>query len=274
MNRIEQAFNRRREAGGAAMIFYLTAGYPTLDATERAIDALAAAGADVIELGIPFSDPVADGPTIQAASTAALAGGLRVRSIFELAARVRRRHPNLALVLFGAYNPVLAMGEESFIELAAGAGVDGLLLPDLPPEAATELRAAAGRAGLSIIFLVAPTTTPERARLIAEASTGFIYYVSVRGVTGARSELPADLEPTVLRLKQLTDKPVAVGFGVSTPVQARAIAGFADGIIVGSELVRLIGEHAAAPDFEERVQRWARALVTAVSPAPAADGPV
>ncbi len=269
MNRIDEAFARRRAQGGAAMIFYITAGHPTLEATEQAIDALAAAGADIIELGVPFSDPIADGPTIQHASQVALAGGVHVRDILALAGRVRAKHPSLGLLLFGAYNPVLRFGEAAFVEAAAAVGVDGLLVPDLPPEAAGELRAATAAAGLSMIFLVAPTTTPERARKIAEASTGFIYYISLRGVTGARAELPADLEPRVRALKALTDKPVAVGFGVSEPAQAAGIAAFAEGVVVGSALVKLIDAEAGTPGFGDKVGQFARRLVEAVAPAAA-----
>ena len=268
MNRIDQLYARLRGRGdgkpGAAMNFYLTAGHPTMEATGRAIDALARAGTDVIELGIPFSDPVADGPTIQQASAEALAAGATVSGVIELAAGARRRNPDLAIVLFGAYNPILRMGEARFAQAAAEAGVDGLLVADLPPEAAGALRAEAARHGLATVFLAAPTTTPERARVIADASGGFIYYISVRGVTGARAALPPDLEDSVRRLKGLTDKPVAVGFGVAEPDQARSIARFADGVVVGSALVRLIGASAGKADFEERVEQYAREMVEAV----------
>lgn len=260
MNRIDAAFAKRRAEGRAAMIYYLTAGYPDLAATETAIGALAEAGADVIELGIPFSDPIADGPTIQEASKIALEGGVTVPQILELTGRLRRSHPDLAILLFGAYNPILHYGEREFIAAAAAAGADGLLVPDLPPEAAGELHAAAAAAGLAMVFLVAPTTRPERARKIAEASSGFIYYISLRGVTGARATLPPDLEAHVKALKALTDKPVAVGFGVAEPDQARAIAQFADGVIVGSALVKLVGAHAGKPELADQVKAYAQAM--------------
>lgn len=261
MSRIDAAFANRRAEGRPAMIYYLTAGYPDLAATETAICALGDAGADIIELGIPFSDPIADGPTIQEASRIALEGGVTVPKILELTARLRNSRPDLAILLFGAYNPILHYGEKAFIKAAAEAGADGLLVPDLPPEAATELRAAAESAGLSMIFLIAPTTTPERARKIAEASSGFIYYISIRGVTGARAAFPADLEPRVKAVKALTGKPVAVGFGVAEPAQARAIGAFADGVIIGSALVKLIGANAGKPDLAEKVRQYAESML-------------
>lgn len=263
MNRIDTAFERRRAEGRAAMIYYLTAGYPDLATTETAIGALAEAGADIIELGIPFSDPIADGPTIQEASKVALENGVTVPKILELGARVRKNHPDLAILLFGAYNPILHYGEKAFVEAAANAGVDGLLIPDLPPEAAGELRAAAESAGLSMVFLVAPTTTPERAQKIAEASSGFIYYISIRGVTGARATLPPDLEPRVKAVKALTGKPVAVGFGVAEPEQARAIGKFADGVIIGSALVKLIGANAGKKELADKVREYAESMMNA-----------
>jgi tryptophan synthase alpha chain len=267
VNRIDEAFARRRDGGGAAMIFYLTAGYPDLAATESAIDALAEAGTDILELGIPFSDPIADGPTIQKASQVALQGGITVRGVLELAGRVRQRHPKLAILLFGAYNPIFRFGDGQFVAEAVHVGADGLLVPDLPPESAGELRRHAGDAGLSTVFLVAPTTQPRRAALIAEASEGFIYYISLKGVTGARDQLPPDLEKHVRALKGQTAKPVAVGFGVSAPEQGRAIAAFADGVVVGSALVKLMGARADASDFARHVLDYARPMVEAVGAA-------
>lgn len=261
MNRIDSAFEKRRAEGRAAMIYYITAGYPDVATTETAIDGLAEAGADVIELGIPFSDPIADGPTIQEASKVALENGITVQAILDLTGRIRQRHPDLAILLFGAYNPILHYGEQAFIDAASAAGADGLLVPDLPPEAAAKLRTAAEAAGLAMVFLVAPTTTPERARKIAEASRGFIYYISLKGVTGARAEMPPDLEPRVKAVKAMTRKPVAVGFGVSEPAQAKAIAKFADGVIIGSALVKLVGANAGKPELKERVKAYAGGMI-------------
>jgi tryptophan synthase alpha chain len=263
-NRIDAMFARKRAAGAKAMIYYVTAGYPDLAATEETVDALAEVGADLIELGIPFSDPIADGPTIQRASYVALEHGLRLDAVFELAARLRAKHPDLPTLLFTAYNPIFHAGEQAFVRRAVQAGVDGLLVPDLPPEEGASLQALAASAGLSMIYLVAPTTTPERARRIAEASTGFVYCVSLKGVTGARAELPPELKGQIDRLRALTDKPLAVGFGVSRPDQARAIAGFADGVIVGSQLVKLIGEEPGDPERRRRILDYARAMRAAV----------
>lgn len=262
MNRIDQIFQTRREQGRAAMIFYITAGYPDLATTEKVINILAEEGADLIELGIPFSDPIADGPTIQEASQVALERGVTVQAILDLAGRIRAKHPSLALLLFSAYNPIFHRGDEAFVREAAAKGVDGLLVPDLPPEEATELRQATRQAGLSLVFLVAPTTTPERTVKIAEASTGFIYYISLKGVTGARATLPPDLEERVRAIKAVTDKPVAVGFGVSQPEQARAIAAFSDGVIVGSALVKAVGSNADDPALLGRVRNFVRSLTS------------
>jgi len=265
MNRIDQLFVEKRAKDEAVMIFYVTAGYPDLATTEQVIDILAGEGADLIELGIPFSDPIADGPTIQAASHVALERGVTVTAILELAARLRARHPRLALLFFTAYNPVFHRGDATFVAEAAAAGVDGLLVPDLPPEEAGDLRQAAAAAGLCVVFLVAPTTTPARAEKIAAASTGFIYYISLKGVTGARASLPPDLEEKVSALRRIAAKPVAVGFGVAEPEQARAIAQFADGVVVGSALIKLIGEDPQDAGREGRLRPFVRSLVQAAA---------
>jgi tryptophan synthase alpha chain len=262
-NRIDRMFRKRRAERRAAMIFYVTAGYPDPAATETTIDALAEAGADLIELGIPFSDPIADGPTIQHASYVALANGATLRGIFDLARRVRQRHRELPLLLFTAYNPVFRLGEAAFVAQARDAGTDGLLVPDLPPEEGGSLGRRAAEAGLSLVYLVAPTTTPARAHMICEASTGFVYCISLKGVTGARESLPPELKDQIDRLRALTDKPLAVGFGVGQPEQARAIAGFADGVIVGSQLIKLIGEAADDPARRDRVLSYARSMCEA-----------
>jgi tryptophan synthase alpha chain len=259
-NRIDAMFARLSSEKRKALIFYVTAGYPDLAATEAVIDALAENGADLIELGIPFSDPIADGPTIQQASHTALTYGTKVPAIFELARSVRGRHPELPVLLFTAYNPVFRIGEAKFVESAREAGVDGLLVPDLPPEEGETLQKLTAEAGLCLTYLVAPTTTPERAKAIAAATTGFLYCISLKGVTGARAELPAELKAQIDGLRAATPKPLAVGFGVSRPDQARAVAAFADGVVIGSQLVKLIGE---APDDWERTARvgdYARAM--------------
>lgn len=260
MNRIDTVFKNHRDHGGRAMIFFVTAGYPDIATTETVIDALVEGGADLIELGIPFSDPIADGPTIQKSSYRALEGGVTVPDILEMASRVRQRHPELALLFFSAYNPVLHYGLKAFANKAAEVGADGLLIPDLPPEEAGELQAALAETDLSLVFLVSPMTSLDRARKVCEASTGFIYYVSSMGVTGARNELPAELVERVSAIKALTDKPVSVGFGVTRPDQARAIAAVSDGVIVGSALINLITENIGAPDLKDKVAAYARSL--------------
>jgi tryptophan synthase alpha chain len=266
MNRIDQMFQRKRAGGGKAMIFYVTAGYPDLAATEETIDALAEAGADLIELGIPFSDPIADGPTIQQASYVALQNGVTLRQIFALALRLRAKHPGLPILLFTAYNPIFHLGEAAFVRESQVAGIDGLLVPDLPPEEGQTLQTLCVEAGLALVYLVAPTTTPARAKKIAAATTGFVYCIALKGVTGARTGLPAELKGQIRGLRKLTDKPLAVGFGVSEPDQARAIAGFADGVIIGSQLVKLIGETPGDPGRRARIRDYARSMVAAARP--------
>lgn len=267
MNRIDSVFKKNQNHGGRTMIFFVTAGYPDIATTETIIDALVEGGADLIELGIPFSDPIADGPTIQKSSFKALTNGVTVADILEMTARVRRRHRDLALLFFSAYNPIHHYGLKAFCEQSDRVGADGMLIPDLPPEEAGELREAMAGTNLSLVFLVSPLTAMERARKICEASTGFIYYVSSMGVTGARSELPPELVERVAALKSMTDKPVAVGFGVSRPDQARAIASVCDGVIVGSALINVITENLGATDLKEKVTGYARSLSEAANSA-------
>lgn len=264
MNRIDTMFAARRAENQSALILFLTVGHPDYATTEAAIDAMVAGGVDLIELGIPFSDPLADGPTIQRSSVCALEAGTTIEGIFEMVKRVRAKHPDLALLLFTAFNPVSHYGVDAFAETALSCGVDGLLIPDLPPEEAGEALEATARREMSLVFLVAPTTSPERARMIAETSSGFVYYVSLKGVTGARAELPEDVTEKISALRAETDKPVAVGFGVSRPEQARGLAKVSDGVIVGSALVKLIDELAGKPEFSERIEAFTRELAEAV----------
>ncbi len=239
MNRIDHTFQELRPTGRLALIAYLTAGYPTLKDTPALVEAVAGAGADMIELGFPFSDPLADGPTIQAASQAALKQGVTVARALEAAAAARRRTAAPLLVM-SYLNPVLAFGVEPFCRQAAQAGVDGLIIPDLPPEEAAELRGAAAQAGLDLIFFVAPTSTPARIRAAAKAATGFIYCVALTGVTGARDQLDPAVLPLVRSVKAETSLPVVVGFGLSRPAHLQALRGVADGAIVASALLDAI----------------------------------
>lgn len=241
MGRIEERFAALKREGKKTFIAYLTAGDPGLEATEELIPALEAAGVDIIEVGVPFSDPTADGPAIQAASQRALKQGATLEKILAMIGRIRRKS-RIPIVLFTYYNPILSYGPERFATDAAAVGADGILIVDLPPEEADELRQYSDPAGLAFITLIAPTTDPKRARKILRGATGFVYYISVTGVTGTAVPRADDVRQEVERLRGMTSLPVAVGFGISTPAQAAAIAPLADGVVVGSALVRLIGE--------------------------------
>jgi tryptophan synthase alpha chain len=239
--RLRSAFAKRK-----ALVTYLMAGDGGPEATLQALKACVEAGADVIELGFPFSDPIADGSVIQKAALRSMAAGTTLSSVLELARRARAE-VSVPLVLMGYLNPVLAYGVPRLLQDCAAAGVDGLILPDLPPEEAGQLRAEAQAHDVATIFFLAPTSTPERERAVLEASTGFIYFVSVTGVTGARAAVP-DVGPQVQRIRAASRVPVAVGFGISSPGQARQMAAFADGVVVGSALVdRLARGEAPGP---------------------------
>lgn len=255
MSRIGSAFETLRRQGEAAFIPFLTAGDPDRTTTRALVLECAARGADLVELGIPFSDPLADGTTIQRASQRALAAGATLRGTLGLVEEVRRAS-SLPLVLMGYYNPILRFGLRTFPRAAVGAGVDGLIVPDLPPEEAGELRVACEAEGLDLIFLVTPTSPDSRISLISAVSRGYIYYVSLRGVTGARRSLAEDIAPAVARIRNHTDRPVAVGFGIGTPEQARQVAGFADGVIVGSAIVAEVEAGLGRPDLVARVGRF------------------
>ncbi|OGP82825.1 MAG: tryptophan synthase subunit alpha [Deltaproteobacteria bacterium RBG_13_65_10] len=236
MNRIEACFARLRGAGRRALIPYVTAGDPSLDVTGRLVIEMARRGADIVELGVPFSDPLADGPTIQRASQRALQGKTTLRGILALV-RDLRNHTEIPLVLMTYYNPIFAYGEEDFLTHAREVGVDGVIVPDLPPDEGSTFYDRAAAAGIDAILLVAPTSPQARIRMIAERSRGFLYYVSLTGVTGSRDRLAADLDEKLALIRSLTKKPVAVGFGISTPAQAAAAARLADAVIVGSALI-------------------------------------
>jgi tryptophan synthase alpha chain len=234
------AFERARLEERAALVLYATAGYPTPDAGLDVLLALADGGADVLELGVPFSDPLADGPTIQRSSFAAIENGVDLAWTLALLRRFRRERET-PVVLFSYLNPILDYGVEEFVRDAAEAGADGVLITDLPLGADPELERALGGSALDLIRLVAPTTTPERAAEIARAAQGFLYFISRTGVTGAQAALAPALEADVARLAAAASVPVAVGFGVSSPEQVRTVARLADGVVVGSALVELLG---------------------------------
>lgn len=265
MSRIADTFARLRAQGRRALIPFLMAGDPSLADTAAFLSRLAGAGADLLEVGVPFSDPIADGPTNQRAAQRALTAGVRLRDVLAMVARVRE-HLTLPLVLLTYYNPVLRYGLEAFGRDAAAAGVDGVVVPDLPPEDGGPLREAVRAHGLDTIFLVAPTSTDGRLAAVAAAASGFVYCVSLTGVTGVRADLAGDVGALVGRLRRHTALPACVGFGISTPEHARQVASVADGVIVGSALVALVEQHAAAAG--EALETFVRALRAGVDAAP------
>ena len=246
MGRIGERFARLRAAGEQALMPFVTAGDPDLGTTAELVLAMADAGADVIELGVPFSDPTADGPTIQRASERSLAGGTTLRRVLALVKQVRPQ-VQIPLLLMGYANPFYALGVEGFVAEAVGAGVDGVICPDLPPEEGADLYGALEKAGVDGVLLAAPTTTPARLALLARETRGFLYYVSLTGVTGARQALASGIEAGVRAARAVSNVPVCVGFGVSTPEQAGEIARYADGVVVGGAIVERI-ERAANRD--------------------------
>lgn len=250
LNRIARAFETLGEKDEKALITFITAGDPDLHTTKELIFALEGAGADIIELGIPFSDPMADGPTIQASSERAIKAGTHLADVLALVKEVRKKS-EIPIVLFGYYNPVFKFGLKRFARGSHAAGADGVLIVDLPAEEAGELKDELDREAIDLIFLLTPTSTDERIRLISGKASGFIYFISVTGVTGARKGLSADVHGYVKRVKRFTDLPVGVGFGISNPAQAKEACMNADGVIVGSAIVNLIAKN--GPDLLKEV---------------------
>lgn len=244
--RISKRFAELRATGELGIVAYITAGDPSLDATHKFVLALAEAGTDVIELGVPFSDPLADGPTIQRASERALKSGATLAGVLDLVRRIRQSS-QVPLVLFSYYNPILQMGLEKFAATAAQAGADGVLATDLTPEESEDYRRILQGHNLDTIFLAAPTSSDERLRIISAATSGFLYIVSRTGVTGAKDSLPDELPSLLRRARQFTDLPIAVGFGISLPGHVSVLGGLADAAVVGSALVSEI-ENASTPD--------------------------
>ncbi len=264
-NRIDRAFNRLRAAGEKGFIAYIAGGDPNLAATLELASALESVGVDILELGVPFSDPLADGPVNQAAAARALAAGTTVGGIMDCVRAIRAGRSELPLVLFTYLNPVYAYGYERFLRDAATSGADGVLILDLPPDE-TGRNAELQRPpdGLKMIRLIAPTTPPERAGLIAESAEGFVYYVSREGVTGEQQGLADSVGGQIAMLRGKTSLPIAIGFGISTPEQARIAADAADAVVVGSAIVRQIGSHGAVPDLAIRIADLVRPMVAAV----------
>lgn len=255
MSRITSVFR----PGHKTLIAYLTVGYPDIETTYEIASVLSDEGCDLIELGIPFSDPIADGVTIQKASYQALQQGVTPQVCLEVANQLHRKITT-PLVFMTYYNPVLNFGLEAFCQASVEAGIDGLIIPDLPPEEGAELEAITKKLKLDLIYLLAPTSTEERLSLVAEKSRGFIYLVSVTGVTGARQTLPPGLEDFVQRVRQKTHQPLCIGFGVSNPEQARRAAKVADGVIVGSRLIQLIEEDATLTSLKAFILSLREAL--------------
>jgi tryptophan synthase alpha chain len=249
MNEIDKIF---KTMGRKALIGYITTGFPDMDTTLRAVPLLEKNGCDIIELGIPFSDPLADGPTIQRASFGALQNGVTLDSCFEVV-RTLKKKTKIPLVFMTYYNPVYKYGTERFCRECSSSGVTGLIIPDLPPDEDLELEKTAAAEKLDIIFLLAPTSTDKRISLVAKKARGFIYLVSITGVTGARKALPSDLTAFVNKVRKATTKPLCVGFGISTPQQASRISKIADGIIMGSKLIELIEEDRTLQKLSEFV---------------------
>jgi tryptophan synthase alpha chain len=250
--RIGKKFAELRARGEAALIPFIVAGDPNLDATRALVLELEARGADLVELGVPFSDPMADGPANQRALARGLAAGASLAAILAIVSQLRRQ-TEIPIVLFGYYNPIVHYGCERLCADAARAGVDGLLVVDLPPEEAAELARPARAHGLDIIYLLAPTTPVERVRTIARAGSGFLYYVAVTGVTGTRTTLVAGLETRVHALRAVTDLPIGVGFGISTSAQAGEVASYADAVVVGSALSLIVEREGAGPGLAAAV---------------------
>jgi len=262
-DRIAGAFGAAAKRGSAVLVTYVMAGDPDLPTSREAALACAAGGADILEIGMPFSDPIADGKTIQGAGERALRAGTTVAACLQVASEVRR-HTDAAIALMGYVNPVMAFGEVRFLDACVRAGVDAVILPDLPPEEAGPFREAALARGVALVFLLAPTSTPARVEATCRAATGFVYFVSVTGVTGARTSLPADLGEKVAAVRRRSPVPVVVGFGVGTPAQARAVGRLADGVVVGSAIVQRIAQGGTRKARAERVRRFVSSLSRAL----------
>jgi tryptophan synthase alpha chain len=262
-NRIDRVFARLRQQGQKGLIPFLAAGDPSLEATEALVQEFEVRGADLVELGVPFSDPLADGVVNQRAYQRALAAGASLGRILELAARIRRRS-EIPIVLMSYVNPIHRFGLDRFPGAARDAGVDGLILSDCPPEEMDGITESLEKAGVHPILLVAPTSPDRRISLISVRSRGYIYYVSLRGVTGPRDRLPADLTEGIRRIRALTDRPLAVGFGISTPAQASEVASLADAVIVGSAIVARIEASLGHPTFISQAGEFLAGLRSAV----------
>jgi tryptophan synthase alpha chain len=257
MGRIEGKFRSLRDRGEKALIIYLTAGDPSLEHTKGIIFGLEAAGVDVIEIGVPFSDPTADGPIIEAASRRALQNGVTLSYILDMI-KCLRLSSEIPIILYTYYNPIFIYGNERFAKRAKEVGVDGILVVDLPPEESAELRRHTDRLGIDFISLIAPTTSTQRVREIARNAAGFLYSISITGITGTIKPRLADIKRDAERIRGITTLPLAVGFGISTPQQAAQIAPYVDGIVIGSAFVRMVEENRNRADMVHIVSDYAR----------------
>jgi tryptophan synthase alpha chain len=270
VSRLERRFADLKAEGRSGLVVFITAGDPDLESSWSLLDALPAAGADVVELGMPFSDPMADGPAIQASSLRALKAGMTLKKTLALAARFRTAHPATPLILMGYYNPIFSMGVKSFVSAAVEAGVDGLIIVDLPPEEDSELCVPARQAGLHWIRLATPTSDTARLPKLLGNASGFLYYVSVLGITGTRSADQAQVAAAVGRLRQATSLPIAVGFGIKTPAQAAAVGAYADAAVVGSAVIdkvraALDDKGHAKPQLVQEVTGFVKSLSAALA---------
>jgi tryptophan synthase alpha chain len=263
LSNISSAFKNANDSGHAALITYLTPGYPEAELSLSLVEAADRAGADLIELGVPFSDPLADGPTIQHSTQVALKQGMTVARCLDFTAQLRSRGVSKPLILMGYVNPLLAYGLERFVADAVRAGVDGLIIPDLPLDEAGVLETACKESERALVYLASPNTGDERLALLGQRTSGFLYLVSVTGVTGARSGLPVDLQSFIRRARAAAHTPVAVGFGIATPQQAAFVGSMADGVIVGSALINAID--ASPDDPVAGVSRYVGSLAAALS---------
>ena len=254
MSRITYTFNKLKESGRKALIPYIMAGDPALDATKQFVLDLEAAGADIIELGVPFSDPLADGPTIQRAAERSLHNGTTLKKVLGLVKEIRKVS-DIPLILMTYYNPVFKLGIDTFVKKAVGAGVDGVIIPDLIPDEAEDFIGMARMHGLDTIFLLAPTSTDERINRVVKSSSGFLYYVSMTGITGSKLSIEKSMKDTLNSIKGITNTPVAVGFGISRPEEASAIAKLADGVIVGSAIVKLIAQGKSIKNYVKNLRK-------------------
>jgi tryptophan synthase alpha chain len=262
-NRLDRTFAKLKAKGEKALIAYLMAGDPSLADTEQLVVALERAGADVVELGVPFSDPIADGPVIQQAAERALRNGTSLKRVLATVTSLRQRtHVPLVLMLY--YNSMHAMGLDTFCQAAGKAGIDGLIVPDMPPDEAGALKGPAKAAGLRLIFLLAPTSTAARRTYVAKESQGFLYYVSITGITGAKIQSMPEVGTNVEKIRRMTKTPVAVGFGVSSPEDAERVAALADGVIVGSAIVKQIAAHHQKSDMVPTVAAFVGSLKQAI----------